>query len=100
MAEPVAADLMLGANAPIAPPSEPMASDEEMQEIKMILAWQREAANDRKQHDKEWGERKKAYKGKTWQNEKTADSKSKPEINVVRIVIQTILPILTDANPG
>lgn len=99
------ADLYLGANKPI----EPLASnsalqpDDEVQEIKMILAWQRDAANHRKQFDKHWGERRKAYKGKTWQNAQSTQnngSKQTPEMNLIRVVVQTILPILTDASPG
>ena len=103
MADTAAVDLMLGPNAPIQAPgtvAPSQTTDEEFREIKMILAWQREAANDRKQYDKEWGERKKAYKGKTWQTQKSSSAKSKPEMNLIRVVVQTILPILTDANPG
>jgi hypothetical protein len=101
MAEAVAADIYLGANAPIErPPESAIQPDDEVQEIKMIMAWQREAANSRSQFDKHWNERKKAYKGKTWQAQKSSDAKQTPEMNLIRVVVQTILPILTDSNPG
>ncbi len=92
MAEPVAADLFLGNNAPIENPTAvapTVDSAEEMAEIKMILAWQREAANNRKQHDMHWAERKKAYKGKTWQAQKSSGNKSTPEMNLIRVVVMT-----------
>lgn len=97
------ASLMMGANAVIEDPQTAasiLQPDEEIQEIKMILAWQREAANNRKQFDKHWAERRKAYKGKTWQAQKSSEAKQQPEMNLIRVVVQTILPILTDANPG
>lgn len=97
------ASLMKGANAVIEDPQSAasiLQPDEEVREIKMILGWQREAANNRKQFDKSWGERRKAYKGKTWQAQKGSEAKQMPEMNLIRVVVQTILPILTDANPG
>src|SRR3990167_1220942 len=97
------ADLMLGNYKAIEPPAQgetERTSEAEMDELKMILAWQKEDANARKEFDKNWGERKKAYKGKTWQNQKSSNQKQTPEMNLIRVVVQTILPILTDANPG
>lgn len=97
------ASLMMGANAVIEDPqSAPsiLQPEDEAKEIKMILAWQRDAANHRKAFDKSWPERRKAYKGKTWQVQKSSEAKQTPEMNLIRVVVQTILPILTDANPG
>lgn len=97
------ASLMMGANAVIDGPQSAasiLQPEEEAREIKMILGWQREAANARKEFDKHWNERRKAYKGKTWQAQKTSEAKQTPEMNLIRVVVQTILPILTDANPG
>lgn len=97
------ANLMMGANAVIEDPNTApsiLQPDEEVQEVKMILAWQREAANHRKLFDKNWDARRKAYKGRTWQAVKSSDAKQMPEMNLIRVVVQTILPILTDASPG
>lgn len=105
MPEPMGqgASLMMGSNQVIEDPQSAasiLQPDEEVKEIRMIMAWQREAANNRKQFDKHWGERRKAYKGKTWQAQKSSEAKQQPEMNLIRVVVQTILPILTDANPG
>lgn len=103
MADPRPADIFLGAHKPVESPAAGtglMASEEELREIKMIKAWHMEADNDRQQYAKHWPERRKAYKGKTWSNVKSSNMKQQPEMNLIRIVVQTILPILTDANPG
>lgn len=103
MADPRPADLYLGANKPVDSSQglpQQVATEEEMRLIKMIKAWHQEANNCREPYHKQWAERKKAYKGKTWQNQKSSNNKSQPEMNLIRVVVQTILPILTDANPG
>lgn len=103
MADPRPADLYLGANKPMDTAQgmpQQVATEDELREIKMIKAWHQEADNAREPYAKQWGERKKAYKGKTWQNQKSSNQKAQPELNAIRIVVQTILPILTDANPG
>ncbi len=96
------ADLYLGANAPIEVPqaNSILQPDEEVEEIRMILAWQREAASHRQQFDRNWGPRRKAYKGKTWQDQKSSGTKQTPEMNLIRVVVQTIIPLLTDSSPG
>lgn len=96
------ADLFMGANKPIEAPqaTSVLQPDDEIQEIQMIMAWQREANSHREQFAKNWPARRKAYKGKTWQEQKSSGTKQTPEMNLIRIVVQTILPILTDANPG
>lgn len=92
-------DLMRG---PIQDPGNSQApqDDEETQELKMILGWMDDAKRARKKFDADWETYWNAYKGETWKSEKGTGSKERPELNIIRAVIQTILPILTDTNPG
>ena len=72
----------------------------EQQEIKMIKGWYDEAKQHRAQYDKKWSKYYRAYYGKTWKDQKQTGTSTKPEINIVRPAIQTIVPIMTDAKPG
>ena len=80
---------------------------EEMREVKMILQWGAEATAARAPQFNMWDELMNAYKGKTWKGKawvssqpKTAGGREAPELNIIRSTIQSILPILTDAEPG
>jgi hypothetical protein len=73
---------------------------EDMREIRMIKAWVHQDMEARKEFDTHWESRRNAYKGKTWSSQKNQGGKSQPEINVIRVVLQTIIPILTDKRPG
>lgn len=86
---------------PIETPQSPEpVEDEAMREIRMIKQWFQEDSNARKEFDKNWEERRKAYKGETWNKQKNQGGKTQPEVNVIRIVLQTVIPILTDKRPG
>lgn len=56
------------------------------------------AKNARKEFDQDWDKYKDFYNGKQWDT-KRASYKASPNMNIVRSVVQTELPILTDTDP-
>lgn len=88
-------------------PDQKAEDSEEMKEIKMILSWGASAQKERSPIQSTWKEKENAYKGRLWKartwsntNPQTAGGKEAPEMNIVRSTIQSILPILTDQQPG
>jgi hypothetical protein len=74
--------------------------DEEAQkDVKMVKTLKGRAAKGRAEYDKDWPKRWDYYKGKQWDANRPG-YRAKPVINLIRITIQSVLPILTDAKPG
>ena len=101
------ADLNAGLIA--SPSNAPPKSKGKESEAEMIIRWFGDAKAWRSQFDCNWEKYLNAYKGQTWNQtsskttgfiQKSSGSKQKPENNIIRSTIQSIIPILTDAKPG
>jgi len=74
-------------------------SEEERQDIDLLFKCLEEGKRARAKYDKYWDKWEKFYDGDQWEI-KRAEGKAMPVANILRIVIQSMLPILTDAQPG
>lgn len=94
------AELNPGASALKSPnTAEPSADSEQMALCKMIKSWYAEAKKHREKWDKNWQKYMDAYNSHTWDTQKNK-GKQTPEMNIIRPLVQTIIPILTDHRPG
>lgn len=74
-------------------------SPEERADFELVKKLYEEGVQARKEFDSKWEEWFQWYKGKQ-ENKFEAPGKSMVSVNVIRATIQSILPILTDADPG
>jgi len=72
---------------------------EEKADIDLVMKSLDSAKEARKKWDKNWDTYERYYDGEQWIN-KRAEGKAMPVSNVIFQVIQTIVPIMTDAQPG
>jgi hypothetical protein len=73
--------------------------DQEAQkDVQLVLRRLEEGKKAREKFDGNWDEYRAYYKGEQWKDQK--NRKNRPVTNIVRPVVQTILPIMTDNQPG
>ncbi len=90
----------LGGSAPLMPSDGgPVRDPDEQREADMVLKLYEKGKEARKKYDKDWKKYNDFYEGKQW-DDKRPSYKAIPVANVIRQSVQTILPILTDAQPG
>lgn len=80
-------------------PSGYFQSEAEERTVRMVKDLYEEGKKARSKFDHNWDKYKEFYDGKQWDT-KRASYRSSPIANLTRAGIQTILPILTDAQPG
>jgi hypothetical protein len=73
-------------------------SSEEQKDVQMVLRRLEEGKKAREKYDCNWDEWREYYKGNQWKDAK--NRKNRPVTNILRPVVQTILPIMTDNQPG
>jgi hypothetical protein len=71
---------------------------EEQKDVQMVLRRLEEGKKAREKFDCNWDEWRAYYKGDQWRDQK--NRKNRPAMNILRPVVQTILPIMTDNQPG
>lgn len=77
----------------------PIRDPEEQKEAEMVIKLYEKGKKAREKYDKDWQKYADNYKGKQWPD-KRPSYKASPVANIIRQSVQTILPILTDAQPG
>jgi len=88
--------------APIQSPANSNSSEltgQDRIDFKMVQEYYSQGKTARAPYDANWSKRMEFYKGKQWKNT-SKKYHSKPVINICRTTIQSILPLLTDAQPG
>lgn len=90
----------IGAMQPVMPTDGGAIRDpEEQREAEMVLRLYERGKKSREQFDKDWTKFKDFYEGRQW-DQRRPSYKASPVANICRQTVQTILPILTDAQPG
>jgi hypothetical protein len=74
-------------------------SADEKKDIDLLFKALGEGKQFRSKYDKHWDKWERYYDGDQWEV-KRAEGKSMPVVNVIRQTIQSMIPILTDAQPG
>ena len=74
-------------------------TDDEKNDIALVSKCYEEGKKAREKYDKNWDKWEKFYDGDQWEQKRSA-GKSMPVINIIKPVIQTILPIMTDDEPA
>jgi hypothetical protein len=74
-------------------------NDEERADIDLLFRLLDEGKKARAKYDKNWDKWEKFFDGDQWEI-KRAEGKAMPVANIIRTTIQSMLPILTDAQPG
>jgi hypothetical protein len=72
---------------------------EEIKTVKLVLDLLAEGQAAKREISKDWDTRWDFYHDQQWENLRPAN-RSTPVLNVIKITIQSLLPILTDAKPG
>lgn len=73
--------------------------EKEMEDIKLVLGLLEKGKAYKSTITEDWDERWKFYNDEQW-GSKRPSYKSSPVMNIIKITIQSMLPILTDARPG
>lgn len=86
--------------APVKDPTtpQPQQDDEAKEDVKLVLTLFEQGKAARKKYDQNWSTYEQFYKGDQWSNVRSKN-RAKPVVNICRVTIQSILPILTDAHP-
>jgi len=71
----------------------------EQQDIRLVMGLLEQGKSEKKSIMADWDERYKFYNDEQWPKDRPK-SKSSPVINVIKMTIQSMLPILTDTRPG
>jgi hypothetical protein len=74
--------------------------NDDNKEFQVVMTLFEKAKVARSERDVNWKKYKDFYNGKQWLDQKRPAYKSSPNVNIVRSCIETILPILTDTQPG
>jgi hypothetical protein len=73
---------------------------EDLSELKLALSLIEKAKTARKTVDKDWAKYEAYYNGDQWYGKNRPTYRAAPVANKIRPAIQTILPIMTDTQPG
>lgn len=98
-AVPQSANLLSPNESPKAGPSPDRKPDDKDDLVQTIKKMHLRFKQARAQRDSKWGEYWDFYNGKQWPVKRSANRAS-PNVNVIRSVVQTVLPILTDTSPS
>jgi hypothetical protein len=72
----------------------------EAEALKLVSSLYERGKSARKEFDQEWNKQENYYKGKQYLNKKRPSYRASPVANVIRPVVETVIPILTDTTPG
>jgi hypothetical protein len=73
---------------------------DEERELKTLLKTLAKAKKFRSKYDKNWKKYEEYYNGNQWYGRKRPSYRASPSANIIRPTIQTIIPIMTDTQPG
>jgi hypothetical protein len=89
---------VMAAPAPTDPTNPGTQPDDSKKDVDMVLRRLDEGKKAREKYDCDWDEWRDYYKGKQWKDQR--NRKNRPVTNIIRPVVQTVLPIMTDNHPG
>lgn len=79
---------------------EPSNNPEEQNCLRTLQTLLSQAKKSRSKYDKNWQKYEAYYNGDQWYGRKRPKFRASPNANLIRPTIQTIIPIMTDTNPG
>lgn len=74
-------------------------TEEELREVQMVLDFYEEGKQWRQEFDKDWKEFQNFYDDKQWETNRPK-FRASPVANICKAVVDTTVPIMTDAQPG
>lgn len=73
---------------------------EEEKELKSLLNNLAKAKKARREYDQNWPKYEAYYNGNQWYGKKRSSYRATPNANIIRPTVQTVIPIMTDTQPG